>query len=452
MSLRSFAYRHLQRLIGSRMDRAWRELHAEARLSPEAFAAARDRQLRAALEQARATTPFYRDRAAGLDPGTLSTFPVLDKTTLIGSFRALMSPHLCAEYEGGKPRGYGWVEVRSGGTTGTPVAVIHGPDFRDHDRALRMYQMELCGFPFGTPYFRLWGSMRDINQMKDSRAHRVMTALAGERVLNAFQMEAADMDRYLDAMRSSGIRYLMAYIDAAVQLAHHARRRGDAPRLESIMACAGTVTDEARSVLREVFGARVHNKYGSRDAGEIACECAHGGLHILPGVVVEAVDDAGAACAPGVSGRLLITSLHNRDFPIIRYEIGDVGALSDRLCPCGLPFPLMERLEGRAVEFLRSATGGYISPVYIRHLIGVVHPPAGLVRYQMEQMDARRFILRLEREAGAPGLTEAALAPLRRDLFAVLGAEAELAIEDVPRIAESASGKFLYILNRAPRG
>lgn len=401
------------------------------------------------LTEASQRIPFYSRQAASLDPSRLDSFPVLTKQHLLNLFRDLMSDRLREEYGNGKPRGYGWVEVRSGGTTGVPVAVIHGPDFRDHDRALRMLQMTMCGFPFGTPYFRLWGSMNDINQMKDSRAHQIMSWLANEHVLNAFQMEPSDMDRYLAAMQSSRIRHMMAYVDAATQLAHHARAGGKRASLASIMACAGTVTEESRTMLHDVFGANVHNKYGSRDAGEMSCECAQGSLHILPGVEIEVVDEQGQPCASGVSGRLLITCLHNRDFPIIRYEIGDVGALATNACACGLPFPSLERLEGRTAEFLRSTTGGFITPVYIRHVIGVVHPPPGLRRYQLTQTDENSFTLALEREAGVPPLRENDTKPLRRDLIRVLGPAARLSIFDVDHIPESASGKFQYVINRA---
>jgi len=380
-----------------------------------------------------------------LDPGNLVSFPITGKGQLNARYRDFMSPRLRASYDGGASRGYDWVEVRSGGTTGVPVAVIHGPDFRDHDRALRMYEMDMCGFPFGTPYFRLWGSMQDINQMRNSTHHRVMSWLAHEKILNAFKMEAADMDRYLDCIQQGDASHMMAYIDAAERLARHASGRGRTVRLTAIMACAGTVTGSARQVIHQAFGARIHNKYGSRDAGEIACECADGGLHLLPGVFVEVVDPQGRACAPGESGRLLITCLHNRDFPIIRYEIGDTGALSTDACRCGLPFPCLDRLEGRTTDFLFSTGGGFISPVYIRHLVGVVHPPPGLRRFQLEQTGSSQFILRIEREHGSPAFDDSLL---RRDLLRVVGEHATLDIVQLDRIPESASGKFRYTIRR----
>lgn len=453
MNLNLLTYLQAQRLLGSHCDLRYRAFAALERADAAAIARWKEERIAGLLARSIRDVPFFRQRM--LADATLGDFPILTKELIRAHFKELMPPAIRAEYEahqGRCPRRYGWLEVKTGGSTGTPLAVLHGPDFRDDDRASRLIQHERCGFPFGTPYFRLWGSMHDINQMKDSWKHRAMTRLAGERVLNAFRMEAADLDAHLDTLAASGVRFLMAYTDAAHQLALHARKRAKpAPRLSAIMACAGTLTPEIRATLADVFGARVHNKYGSRDAGEMACDCEQGRLHELSGSVhLEVVDSAGQPCAPGVSGRLLVTCLENAVFPIIRYEIGDVAAWSAEPCRCGRGMPVLDRLEGRASDFVRSAAGGYVSPVFIRHVIGVVHNPGNFIeRFQLEQTEAASFILRVQSRSAPEGAQrETWWQALAHDLHEVLGHEAEIALEITPHIPESASGKFLHLINR----
>jgi phenylacetate-CoA ligase len=219
--------------------------------------------------------------------------------------------------------------------------------------------------------------------------------------------------------------------------------------LEAVMACAGTVTEEHRAVFRRVWGARTHNKYGSRECADMACECAAGGFHIYAtGVHLEIVDDAGQPVPPGTTGRILVTLLGNRRFPLIRYEIGDLGALSAKTCACGSPLPLLERVEGRMSEVITAAGGAYVSPVYIRHLIGVVHNPGALEKFQFVQAGAADYTLALQMDAafGAADF-EKLSAAIRRDLNAVLGTGGQLAISRVADIPPSASGKFLYVRN-----
>lgn len=443
MTLRLSAFLLAQRILGSRAADRYREFQRLEKSGTETSSAWKQTQLATLLRHAVAEIPFYRARAAG--SSSLADFPIVTKRDLAAHYSDFMSADLRAEYEGRARRArYGWIEVKTGGSTGVPATVIHDADFRDRDRAARLLEFDLCGFPFGTPHYRLWGAMADINRAKTSRNARAMAWLANETLLNAFRMEDARIVQYLDQIATGGIRYAIGYVDALYQLARFAERTVRKPKLEAVVATAGTLTDEMRTTIARVFGARVHNKYGSREAGDIACECEHGGFHILPSVHIEVVDERGAACAPGVTGRILVTFLGSPSFPLIRYEIEDIGALRAGSCACGRPFEMLERVEGRAADFLVSTTGGHVSPVYIRHLIGVVHNPGTIRRFQLIQHDDRRFELLLEPESGAAAQIEAVRGALTRDLLAVLGSDAQLDFCIVERIEETATGKFRY--------
>jgi phenylacetate-CoA ligase len=448
MNLHEHAFLFAHDGMGSRLRGHYREFQTMEHWPAERFAATHSERLDGLLRHAIEHVPYYRERVTAPE---LRAFPVLRKDDLHAHFHGFMEPSLRAEHARGKPRGYSWVEVRTGGSTGTPTVVLHDADFRDWGRASRLYSQALCGFPVGTPHFKLWGSMRDIDQSRDSLPRRAMNALLRVHPLNAFLMDETRMTDYVRQMQASRIRHLMAYVDAAYELARFIERKGiAAPRFESIMACAGTVTEEIRATLTRAFGARVHNKYGSRECADLACECAHGGFHIYAsGVHLEVVDDAGQPVAPGTTGRLLVTLLHARRFPIIRYEIGDLGALSEARCPCGSPLPLLARVEGRLSERLTTAAGEYLSPVAIRHLIGVVHNPGSIARFQFIQESADAYTLLLQMDAGWSGADFDALrAKIDAGLRGVLGPGASLAIVRAERIPESASGKFLYIVRR----
>ena len=435
-------------LIGSGLRGHYGEFLAASSWSQERLDELHAGRLAALLGHAVKDVPFYRARAAA---PALSAFPILRKEDIHAHFEDLMDPPLLAEYRAEKkPRGYSWVEVKTGGSTGTPTTVIHDKDFRDWGRAGRLYSQWMCGFPIGTPFFMLWGSMRDINDARDSRTKRVLNSLLQVRPLNAFLMDDARMAGYLREIDESSVEHLMAYVDAAYQLARAHEKTGKPMRpLKSIMACAGTVTDEVREKLNRVFGARVHNKYGSRECADMACECAAGGFHIYAtGIHLEVVDDRGEPVPPGTTGRILVTLLQNRRFPIIRYEIGDIGALSSGKCPCGSPLPLLERVEGRVSEVITAANGAYVSPVYIRHLIGVVHNPGTIERFQFRQTEAARYALLLQMEGGvSPEAVGLAVESMRRDLLAVLGPDAHLEIDPAARLEEHPGGKFSYVQN-----
>lgn len=445
--MRRMVYFAAQRLRGSKVAEYYREFLDLQRRSPTELQALQEFRLAETLRQARECSPFYQ-ALRGADARDLKTFPILTKDLIRDNFERFMSPQLLKEYQNGRSGWrYGWLLVKTGGSTGIPTSVIRTVEYRDRSRASRLYGLYLCGFPVGTPHFRLWGSMRDINQMRDSILQRFGQWVLNGKLLNAFQMSESDMHSYITQLNEAHIDHMMAYTDAAHELARFCRKNSLRVRpLSSLMACAGTVTEDFRSTFTEVFHSRIHNWYGSRDCGGMACECEQGGLHIFTNnVLIEIVDDQGNPLPFGQTGRILVTLLANRDFPIIRYEIGDQGSLSNARCDCGRPFPLFHSLSGRSVEFLLTNQRAYVPPEFVIHLIGVVHNPGVLRRFQLTQDSLFDYTLQFQIERGANPVTLAnCLAAIDHDLKAVFGSESSIQYRQVEVIPPSASGKFLY--------
>lgn len=448
-----FAYFSLHRMIGSRLPEHYQEFRTLETKSPQSMQDLQAERLTKLLAYASTQVPFYRQRVQSRAALSLRDFPVLTKSDIRGNFEDLMSPQIRQEHLANKQRlAYSWLPVQTGGSTGTPTTVIHDREFRDLNRAARLYTQWMCGFPIGVPYFKLWGSMREINDSKGSLQQRVAASLAGEVTLNAFRMEDSELESYIQIMNNSSIAHMMAYSDAAHRMAEYilANRRSVRP-LKSVMACAGTLTEEMRQTISRALGkARVHNMYGSRDCGAMACECAHGAFHIFENkVILETVGPNGEPVSFGQSGRILVTLLGNYGFPLVRYEIGDVGVRSAKSCDCGLPLAILDRVEGRNIEFLLTVSGGYISPIYFRHLIGVVHNSGVIRRFQIVQDARDHAVLALEIEPSAnESVVGASIGNIRRDLMTVFGLGMNLEINRVDRIPESVSGKFIACINK----
>jgi len=130
-----------------------------------------------------------------------------------------------------------------------------------------------------------------------------------------------------------------------------------------IMTSACVLFPETRKNIEDVFRTTVFNRYGSREVGDIACNCDKSiGLHLIHDIhYSEIVDDEGREVKTGESGNIIITLLTNYTMPFIRYKIGDRGALSEKngLCKHGLPF--LEKIEGRIVGHFKNNFGDVIS-------------------------------------------------------------------------------------------
>lgn len=453
-------YFSLQRCIGSRVHRAWRQFLAWEQLGPIALDAVVEHRLAQLLDSARRQSDYYRSlhidgpRAAESSLDWLRRFPILTRTRVREDFVRLVIDPLRDQISGpstAAPRRYDWLVVRTGGSTGEPTAVVHDARGRDWGRATRLYALRLARFPLGTPYFRLWGSEQDLLNQQATLQQRVLRALHAEIPLNAFRARESDLQRHYERMqRRPRIRHLMTYVDAAAGFALYLRdQQLRPPTFETVMACAGTVTPDLRQLLQDTFQADVFDKYGSRECCDMACECHHhSGLHVFsPNVVLEIVDDQNRPCPPGVTGRILVTLLNNLSFPMIRYDIGDLGAWAKPdPCPCGSPFPRIRELSGRQDDLLTTEDGTLVTSVFVRHFVGVSLNRDLIRQWQLEQQARSEFVFRYVpiRHEGLPENLEA----LRQGFIKAFGPAARVRFEETTEIPPAPTGKTRWIINR----
>ncbi|MBI3850105.1 MAG: phenylacetate--CoA ligase family protein [Verrucomicrobia bacterium] len=456
--LRRALYFGLQSAIGSRVWSAWREFLAWERLTPDQLNQAVEQKLDLVLTTAAKNSEYYRNlslfrRSGESVQSWLRRFPTLSRTKLREHFSRLVSDTLRGEItspESVSRRHYDWLIVKTGGTTGVPTTVAHDANARDWGRATRLYAARLCGFPFGTPYFRLWGSEQDLLGEQASIQQCILRGLLAEVPMNAFRSREVELRQHLDTIHAHPqIQHLMTYVDAAVSLATFIHDQNiSPPSFKTIMACAGTVTPEFRRILETTFAAEVFDKFGSRECCDMACECSqHTGLHVFsPNVFLEIVDENGVECPPGKPGRILVTMLNNPGFPMIRYEVGDLGVWATPTpCPCGSPFPRLESLQGRQDDMLLTEDGTLQSSSFVRHFVGVSLNRQLIRDWQFEQTGRARFIFRYV-AVKSEGLDEN-LHKLKESFQLVFGRSAEFEMQPVNAIPTTASGKMRWVIN-----
>ena len=129
-------------------------------------------------------------------------------------------------------------------------------------------------------------------------------------------------------------------------------------QIEQLLTVSDRIDPQLCELVREVFGARIIDRYSSEEFGYIALQCpVHDHLHVCsPSLIVEVVDDDGNACDVGVPGRVLVTSLHNFAMPLIRYDIGDIAEFGEP-CDTGLNWPVLNQVSGRIRDSITTPEG-----------------------------------------------------------------------------------------------
>jgi phenylacetate-CoA ligase len=221
-------------------------------------------------------------------------------------------------------------------------------------------------------------------------------------------------------------------------------------RLKTVITTGEQLQDYQRDLFQKVFDCETFNHYGSWEFHAIAAECErHSGFHIAAeNVIVEVVDEKDLPLPPGKEGRILVTGLHNYAMPFIRYEIGDIGALSDQLCPCGRGLPILASLGGRSADIILTRSGIMVSGL---NLPKRFFADMDVEQYQIEQESYERIIVKIVLEPGCPrGRPEEISSEIEKRWRPILGKEIDIVPDFVDEIPSTASGKRRVVVSRIP--
>jgi phenylacetate-CoA ligase len=191
--------------------------------------------------------------------------------------------------------------------------------------------------------------------------------------------------------------------------------------------------------IRRVFGSPIASSYGSTEAGYVFMECQHGRLHQNTDfcrVDFAPLGRNGEAKA-GI-GRLFVTTLGNRWFPLMRFDIGDLGRIASTPCPCRRSFGMtLTSIEGRLKSLCLAEDGRLVTH---RQLDDVLARVEGLEQYRLVQEDLGYVRLAVVAEDGhGKRVTQEAT-----DLLgAMFGRSVEIAATEVHALPAEKSGKFL---------
>ncbi len=386
------------------------------------------------IAYAREVSPFYRERLASPDLGspfmreTFDRILPLTRTDLVSSWDAIRA----TAANGGMMRRH------SGASSGVSVQIL-------------VDAATYCWYVAGT-----WRGLRWWDSDFSERGAillgpggswpRSLAVRAKDWVMNWLRVPVdhrfpARLPQILGRMAEFGPAFIYGYPSAVEQLAREVKVRGWRPtgRLKVAVLTGEPVYGFQRRAIEDAFQCPVAEEYGNGELGSIAFQCPEGNLHITAeNVFLETVP-----LEPplnGVGGRILATQLRNRLFPLIRYEIGDLGMLPSDPCPCGRGLPTV-RVLGRARDRLLGPTGTIVARPRMEEYFNAI--PAHLQgRVQVAHGKPGYLVLCVERGRGSRDDLALATA-VGTDVF---GADWHVGSVGVERLERLPSGKLPYFL------
>jgi phenylacetate-CoA ligase len=375
-----------------------REAMANQRLPREDLDALQLSKLRALVEHAKASSPFYRERLRGVDASALRTradlerLPLLEKSDIAAHHERIASERFVG-------RKFGAV---TSGSTGVALRFAFDSRHLGWVDAVQERAQAWWGLRATDRAIILWGRPVDGGfraQLKIATLYRLRNRLA----FNTFALlDDTFLARIVRAIERFRPRLVYGYGSSLGALARHLDRQGEtlseaaAPRV--VQFTGDHMFEDEQAIAARVFRAPVASVYGSSEGGGTAQPCPHGGQHLSADhMLVEICRPDGSRAAPGESGEIVITPLHNFAFPFLRYRIGDVGSMREAPCTCGVTLPLMDLEVGKSADLITTSSRERVSPYVLdylnKHLLrtGV----RGIGQFLVEQTGLDDFILHL---------------------------------------------------------
>lgn len=393
----------------------------------EAYQAERLEKL---LQHAYQTTPYYRELFKTETPD-ISQIPPLEKKNIQAQLDALCSTAFTHEQR---------IENATGGSTGTPLKFYQDRNYWNQRNLSVYYFDQWSGWNFGQPQLVIWGALADLENDGHWK-NRLNNFWRNQYWLNGFHMTDKAMLAAFEQMNQVLPQTVLAYPSSLYQFATFLSDNGLVPQwnLKGIIVSAEMLHPHYRALAEIIFKAKVHNRYGGREVGLIGMECAEGRMHINARDLYLEIDSPDPYSEPG---EILVTQLNNYAMPFIRYRIGDVGMLSDEVCPCGSALPILAELLGRTTATFRTRTGTLIHGGYFtRQFYGL----KGVNQFQIIQETLKHCVLKV---VANRQWTETTRHHLVQCLQKALGEDVVVTVEFVEDIPVPASGKREYTISK----
>jgi len=329
----------------------------------------------------------------------------------------------------------------TGGSTGEPLVFYRDREFLPWFEACDRFVKGWWGIAPWDRKAYLWGADRDMPKIRG--IPRLKQTLERRIFLDSFRMTPEGMDEFADELTRFRPKYIQGYASSLAAFGAFLEETGrKIPQPKAIRSTAETLFPEQRKLIEKFFGGPVHNFYGSREIISIATECPeHSGLHVLSPIrYVEILDEEGHPVGEGEAGRIVVTDLINYTMPFIRYDTGDVGVFTKKMCPCGRSFPLIREVKGRVSDLIRTKSGTVIHGEFFTHLFYGIESISG---FQVRQTALDKLEISVVERSPVPQET---LDRIRGKITEQMGKETVIEIKSVETIPNTRTEKRRFTI------
>ncbi len=318
-----------------------------------------NKQLHHLIRHAVEQIPYYRERFSrlGLSPEDIKTISDLQKLPILEKNQLREDPLRFLD-ERLNPKTLH--SDRTTGSTGTPVKIFKTSEvLQRHYAYFDVRCRRTAGVAFGREPYVMFGVQIVTPPSRTRPPFWCYNYVHQQLYMSVFHLSPSYLSSYCQEIRKRSYHAIMGYPSALHTLAQHVLDTGEKGiQFRTAVTSGEVLHPHHRRVIEQAFGCRVFDQYGCTEVCVFAAQCREGAMHISPDYgVLEVVDDSGKPVPSGTVGQIICTGLLNDAHVLIRYRLGDRGALSDEPCRCGSPLPVLKSIEGRTSDVFILSNG-----------------------------------------------------------------------------------------------
>ena len=224
-------------------------------------------------------------------------------------------------------------------------------------------------------------------RLKDFLSHRFRFAI--------FDLSEEKLEKYFAQFKTKKFQYINGYTSSIVLFAKYLKSKNIVltevcPTLKQCVVTSEMLFEKDKKLLNKWLGVPVINEYGAAELDLIAFTNLKDEFIVNSETLyVEILDEYNKAVPKGKSGKIVITSLYNKANPLIRYEIGDTGVLSEYST---LKSPILEELIGRTNDIAILPSGKIVPGLTFYYVTkSVIEEDGNVKEFIIEQTSLDTF-------------------------------------------------------------
>jgi phenylacetate-CoA ligase len=273
----------------------------------------------------------------------LKKIPILDKEVVRLNYNNLRSIEL---------KNLSYYERRSGGTTGEPIRSLVTKEARAFETFAFFRGLYYMGWNPEMTYIQVFGGSLGLN-IKSSFRAKVYNFMMNSLLIPAFEIDSNNIEDYYKILNSNKNNIcIIGYPSAINNIVELLKAKTlETNSVKLVITTSEQLIEDWKYNIQSYFNCQIRSYYGSGEIQSLGYqEINSDNSYLIPrdNVIIESIEK---------NNELIITQLHNKAQPLLRYKNGDIGVLNKNKSR-------IIDLIGRSADFFIRKDGTKVSPIF----------------------------------------------------------------------------------------